>query len=365
MGEKRRAKIPKKVAVSNTRKLIIGETDKQKLDNLYFTANRLMKDIALVVEKRKYPNKMVVQKYYYYLWKQKYDLPSQIIINCIDKVIEAFRASWEKSSPLPRFTELPIRLARNRSYYLDEDGSVRITVGSGKNNSVCGEVRNLTYPVELARGAELLRRGNEYYLTITFVRDFEKYKPEYSIGIDYNTDAYCVAVVDRRGALIDYRFFPHNFLNIVEYWSNKSRKRAKAKLKDVLENRYKKVMNDIYNYISGYQTFVFVEELDAINQKTAMLFRGMSRNKHHSLPFRRAYEYLRVKLLWNNIFVDEVYPYGTSTTCSDCGKKGKREGKVFYCGECGEKHADLNAGINMAKRGMKKWGKMFANSSPR
>jgi len=33
-----------------------------------------------------------------------------------------------------------------------------------------------------------------------------------------------------------------------------------------------------------------------------MLFRGkLSRNKHHTLPFRKAYHHLRVKLLWNNV----------------------------------------------------------------
>jgi len=122
-----------------------------------------MKDIAFVVEKRKYPNKMVVQKYFYHQWRRKYNaLPSQVIINCIDKVIEAFRAYWETCSPLPKFKELPVRLARNRSYYLHGDGSVRITVGSGKNNSISGVVKNLTYPPELAGGAELVRKGGEY-----------------------------------------------------------------------------------------------------------------------------------------------------------------------------------------------------------
>jgi len=367
MEKDKKKKIPSKVTVSNTRKLIIDEVDKQKLNEFYFTANELMRNIALVIEKRKYPNKMVVQKYFYYLWKQKYpSLPSQVIINCIDKVIEAFRASWENCNPLPKFKELPIRLARNRSYYLYEDGRVRITIGSGKNNSIHGVVKNLTYPAELAKGAELIRKGNEYHLAISFVREFEKYTPEFAVGIDYNTDAYCVAVLDKNCSLVDYKFFPHKFLGIVEYWSNKNRRRARRKLRNVLENHYKTLVSKIWKYILQYQhSFVFIEELDSINQKTAMLFRDkLNRNRHHALPFRKTYDHLKAKLLWNNVFVDEVYAYGTSTMYSRCGERGVRRGKEFVCRMCGEMHADLNASINIALRGIKKWRKIFANSFP-
>ena len=363
----KKKKIPSKVRVTNTRKLIVSEEDRRKLDEFYNAANALMRDIALVVEKRKYPNKMVVQKYFYHFWRQKYlTLPSQVIINCIDKVIEAFRASWESCNPLPKFEELPVRLARNRSYYLYEDGTVRITVGSGKNNGVTGVVRNLTYPVELASGAELMRRGEEYYLAISFVKEFETYAPEFAIGIDFNTDAYCVAVLDKNGNLVDHKFFPHKFLGIVEYWSNKNRRRARRKLGNALENHYKMVVSGICKYILQYpRSFVFIEELDSINQKAAMLCSDkLSRNKYHTIPFRKAYDHLRGKLLWNNVFVDEVYAYGTSTMCSRCGEKGERKGKEFVCGTCGRMHADLNASINIALRGIKKWKRKFANSSP-
>jgi|GEM_PF-5449007 putative transposase len=95
-----------------------------------------------------------------------------------------------------------------------------------------------------------------------------------------------------------------------------------------------------------------------------MLFKNkLSRNKHHTLPFRKTYNFLETKLLWNNIFMDGVYPYRTSTTCSRCGKKGERSGKEFDCKKCGKIHADLNASINIAKRGIKKWRKMLANST--
>ena len=90
--------------VACKRKLLTDKESKPNLNWLYEEANRLMQDIATVIEKRKYSRKVIIQKYYYELWKQKYpDLPSQVIINCIDKVVEVYKSAWENSNPLPSF----------------------------------------------------------------------------------------------------------------------------------------------------------------------------------------------------------------------------------------------------------------------
>ena len=144
--------------VACKRKLLTDKESKPNLNWLYEEANRLMQDIATVIEKRKYSRKVIIQKYYYELWKQKYpDLPSQVIINCIDKVVEVYKSAWENSNPLPSFNYLPVRLARDRSYKVDESGTVRINTSRGKGNYIIGRVKNLTYPIELAKGAELMK----------------------------------------------------------------------------------------------------------------------------------------------------------------------------------------------------------------
>jgi len=347
-----------KIVVSNKRKLNVGKEEKKRLDSLYEVANKLMKDIALVIEKRKYNSKQKIQAIYYDGWRQKYpELPAQIIINCIDKVLEAFKSAWVNSNSLPQIIELPVRLARDRAYYIDKEGNVKIQVEAGRNNTITGKVSNLTYSVDLAKGAELSRDDGEYNLTISFVKDFSFYNPVYAVGIDFNTDCYGLAVI-RGEELIRGKIIPHNFMNVVEYYTNKRKHvlKKKEKLKNRIKSDYEEVMNEVYNFILQYQPcFVFIEELKGINQKIALITGNkLLRSKYHHLPFKKAYEFLRMKLLWNGIFLDQVYPFGTSRRCYICGREGKRKRKEFECEEHGKIHADINAGANIALRGIKK-----------
>ena len=48
-------------------------------------------------------------------------------------------------------------------------------------------------------------------------------------------------------------------------------------------------------------------------------------------------------------FID-INPAYTSQICSNCGNFGKRNGEIFICKNCGKKHADINASINILKR---------------
>jgi putative transposase len=59
----------------------------------------------------------------------------------------------------------------------------------------------------------------------------------------------------------------------------------------------------------------------------------------------------------------EVEPAYTPQTCSACGwvdKKNRRCQTVFECGRCGfVGHADHNAAINIATRGVERWGEVM------
>ncbi|WP_353365858.1 transposase [Mycobacterium sp.] len=59
----------------------------------------------------------------------------------------------------------------------------------------------------------------------------------------------------------------------------------------------------------------------------------------------------------------EVDPAYTSQTCSACGwvdKKKRRSQAVFECGRCRSVgHADHNAAINIASRGVERWGEVM------
>ena len=46
----------------------------------------------------------------------------------------------------------------------------------------------------------------------------------------------------------------------------------------------------------------------------------------------------------------DVNPAYTSQICNSCNKLGKRNGEIFICKNCGTKHADINAAINILRR---------------
>jgi IS605 OrfB family transposase len=63
---------------------------------------------------------------------------------------------------------------------------------------------------------------------------------------------------------------------------------------------------------------------------------------------------------WAFVEVDPAY---TSQTCSACGwvaKKNRRSQAVFECGRCRfVGHADHNAALNIASRGVERWGEVM------
>ena len=60
----------------------------------------------------------------------------------------------------------------------------------------------------------------------------------------------------------------------------------------------------------------------------------------------------KIELECNKLEIDfvDVNPAYTSQICSSCNKLGERNGEIFICKNCGKKHADINAAINILKR---------------
>jgi len=79
----------------------------------------------------------------------------------------------------------------------------------------------------------------------------------------------------------------------------------------------------------------------------------------HSLPFRKLREFITYKAAFRGIPSDEINPEYTSQECSltECGHttRSNRNKKRFKCVVCGRQdHADRNAAINIAKKGLQK-----------
>ena len=106
---------------------------------------------------------------------------------------------------------------------------------------------------------------------------------------------------------------------------------------------------------------IAVEELTGIRDRVRL--RKPQRVTLHSWAFAQLGSFLAYKAKQAGVAFVEVDPAYTSQMCSACGwvdKQNRRSQAVFKCGRCRfVGHADHNAAINIATRGVERWGEVM------
>jgi IS605 OrfB family transposase len=106
---------------------------------------------------------------------------------------------------------------------------------------------------------------------------------------------------------------------------------------------------------------IAVEELTGIRDRVRL--RKPQRATLHSWAFAQLGSYLAYKAKLAGVAFVEVDPAYTSQMCSACGwvdKHNRRTQAAFECGRCDfVGHADHNAAINIAARGVERWGEVM------
>jgi putative transposase len=106
---------------------------------------------------------------------------------------------------------------------------------------------------------------------------------------------------------------------------------------------------------------IAVEQLTGIRARVRL--RKPQRATLHSWAFAQLGAFLAYKAQAAGVAFVEVDPAYTSQTCHGCGwvdKRNRRSQSDFECGRCGfVGHADHNAAINIATRGVERWGEVM------
>lgn len=106
---------------------------------------------------------------------------------------------------------------------------------------------------------------------------------------------------------------------------------------------------------------IAVEQLTGIRARVRL--RKPQRAAVHSWAFAQLGGFLAYKAQAAGVAFVAVDPAYTSQTCSACGwldKRNRRSQAEFECGRCGfVGHADHNAAINIATRGIERWGEVM------
>jgi IS605 OrfB family transposase len=106
---------------------------------------------------------------------------------------------------------------------------------------------------------------------------------------------------------------------------------------------------------------IAVEKLTGIRDRVRL--RKPQRATLHTWAFAQLGEFLAYKAHVAGVVFVHVDPAHTSQTCHACrwvDKRNRRSQAVFECGRCGfVGHADHNAAINIATRGVERWGEVM------
>jgi putative transposase len=106
---------------------------------------------------------------------------------------------------------------------------------------------------------------------------------------------------------------------------------------------------------------IAVEQLTGIRERVRL--RKPQRAAVHSWAFAQLGRFLAYKAKQSGVAFVEVDPAYTSQMCHACGwvdKRNRRSQSEFECGRCSfVGHADHNAAINIAARGVKRWGEVM------
>lgn len=130
--------------------------------------------------------------------------------------------------------------------------------------------------------------------------------------------------------------------NLTSAKRNKFIKKTKTFGKNLINREIKKM-------IRGEKPTFIVKEL--LNFKsTNNKFNKKIRNRLNK--WYSGYINKKIELECNKqeIKFSDVNSAYTSQICNTCNKLGKRNGEVFVCKNCGRKHADINAAINILRR---------------
>jgi len=344
----------------------LSNKDGELLNYLITEYNKLVRKCLLYAKySRIYvkPSKSRLHKLTYTRLRCEFDLHSNHITSARDMVIETIKASaYHKVFPNPKRL-LPVRLFRGKTYCLDSDGLVRIVV----KPRIYAYIRLLGAEewfrlLELARGALLIKKDNEYYLHVVLKKEFHPPKSiDYVIGIDTNLDNLTLSCINVRSGevIVHHNISLRHIVGKRIYYRNrrarlqsigKSTQKESAVCRVVLEQ----VVEEILKFVRPYmpKCIVAIEELKGIRDKLIKRSKRKDKKYLYSTTFyKRLLKRIKEKLEWEGIRVVEVSPEYTSIICSNCGRRGYRCGKMYSCPYCGLiTNADLNASINIAKR---------------
>lgn len=315
-------------------------------------------DISRTAFDNGFPNKYELHRLVYYSVKDKYRLPSQLVVRAISKVAESYKADRTRIHEFDRHGSI-IYDQRILSFKGPDSVSMNTLHGRIRMPMIFGEYQRQRLS-RVHGQADLIFRNNAFYLAVVVdLPEEPEYEPIGYIGVDLGVKNIATTSDDRNhsgDAVRQKRIATAKHRNRLQRRGTRSAKRRLKKISGK-EKRFQRIVNHgiskgIVAEAKGTGRGVALEDLININQKTVV--RRRQRYMRLSWSFRQLRSFIEYKARASGVPIKIVDPHNTSRECPKCHSIDKRNRKNrdrFKCVRCGYGgEADYVASLNIRSR---------------
>ena len=320
--------------------------------------NKACSDISRTAFSNGFPNKYELHRLVYYSIKEKYRLPSQLIVRAISKVAESYKIDRTCIHEFDRHGSI-IYDQRILSFKGLDLVSMNTLHGRIRMPMIFGEYQKQRLS-RVHGQADLIFTNNAFYLAVVVdIPEEPEYEPIGYIGVDLG--------VKNIATTSDGRNYSGDAVRLKRITTAKHRNRlqkkgtrsAKRRLKKISgkEKRFQRIVNhsiskEIIAEAKGTGRGVALEDLSNINQETVV--RRRQRYMRLSWSFHQLRSFIEYKARVSGVSIKIVDPHNTSRECPQChviDKRNRKNRDAFKCVQCGYGgEADYVASLNIKSR---------------
>ena len=340
---------------------------------LFETMKQYSKVVSYITDKgfkSNISNKYQLHHLCYYECRDKFNLPSQFIINANRIASQTLKSIKNTKCRKPLFKEyMPLNF--DKKIFTFKFDKVRLTTINGRIDipievpEYYWKYLDWSYQTMIVT----VDKHNRMFLNITFSRDvnINKISNGLQVGVDVGINH--VAVTSNR------QFFSGTKIKTYMLKFKRLRARLQSKGTRSSQKLLKKISGKEKRFKAYWNHVISKQIVNNCKAGTIVLenlkgIRNVNKGKRlnfwiNSWSFNQLQQFITYKALRNGIKTIKVSPYLTSQTCSKCGKLGSRSKGFFVCSHCGYSlNADLNVSQNLAKHHSKADGVLASVTKP-
>jgi len=308
----------------------------------------------------------------------------RIVAKALDSLQQSYDHDDYNTPSHEKTGNYPLRMNFTEGYNLTlEDNEVHYRISAKPYNPVKGTLRGSPDNLELLEQAlnsddwrvgtaeAMKHNGNhELHVNVTHLEATvqDKQDTQTVVGVDINEDCVALAALHEEdivdSVVIDYPEIKkerHRYFTMRKRMQNAGQTAFDRVFEDK-EERYvhdqlHRVSRRIVEWVQQFESPLVVFE-DLKHMRDSIEYGTRMNRRLHSLPFNKLRSFVAYKAAFEGIPSDDIDPAYTSQTCSCSGcehtARSNRRRKRFKCNACGRQdHADRNAAVNIAKKGLK------------